>query len=102
MKKAMSLQERVSSFSYCLTLLYAWGSMSLGFLHNRVYSHANWAKVLCCPMPALSDESVFQSPVMCLPRDVERFCLEGQIVKTLDDCTVLTYDRDMHIRSVRH
>jgi toxin HigB-1 len=102
MNQTMSLQERVSSFSYCLTPLYAWGSMSLGFLHNRVYSHANWAKVLCCPLPALQDESVFQSPVMCLPRDVERLCLEGQIVKTLDDCTVLTYDRDMHIRSVRH
>ena len=86
MKQALSLQERVSSFSYCLTPLYAWGSMSLGFLYNRVYSHANCAKVLCCPMPALQDESVFQSPVKCLPRDVEGLCLEGQIVKTLDRC----------------
>jgi hypothetical protein len=38
-------------------------------------------------------ELAFQSPVKCSPRNVERLGLEGQIVKALDDCTVLTYDR---------
>jgi hypothetical protein len=45
-----------------------------------------------CPRPARGLESAFQCLVKRSPRDVERFRLEGQIVKALDDCTVLTYD----------